>query len=410
MKFKHVAEFMLRQFRFAKTQIAESNVNFCPLIRENEKLHIKLYFSRFRSHRRRCHGDAQSAGRESRRQREREGGSLLLLSPAPDSLTPPARTCRCVTNNTARARATIRGVSDATDSNEATRHRRRASRFGQRAQNFFPAPVFLRPARHQDQTRHFTRLLSTRPQDARNEVWVTPLSAYVVCWFSHRKRTTNNNCQCVFGCFFAAFPTPSSLHLSVASASSCECVRKKIFFSGLRPLVVAWRRTQPKGFLLSDKRGCGGSGGGGGQAATSHSLYHPSWLTLGPSMDAARDFESLQIKTKSIEQTLLPLVKQVGPETILYCHSVTFRAWNLFCWHVRQWHLYQRVISTSYYNLHVFKREVKQAELLREAAGGLGGVLEIFLIYRADTQRHCSFDLPELEQQWQCPRSLAFAQ
>jgi hypothetical protein len=29
-------------------------------------------------------------------------------------------------------------------------------------------------------------------------------------------------------------------------------------------------------------------------------------------MDAARDFESLQIKTKSIEQTLLPLVKQVG--------------------------------------------------------------------------------------------------
>jgi hypothetical protein len=33
-------------------------------------------------------------------------------------------------------------------------------------------------------------------------------------------------------------------------------------------------------------------------------------------MDAARDFESLQIKTKSIEQTLLPLVKQVGPQTI----------------------------------------------------------------------------------------------
>jgi len=30
-------------------------------------------------------------------------------------------------------------------------------------------------------------------------------------------------------------------------------------------------------------------------------------------MDPARDFESLEIKTKSIEQTLLPLVKQVNP-------------------------------------------------------------------------------------------------
>jgi hypothetical protein len=53
-------------------------------------------------------------------------------------------------------------------------------------------------------------------------------------------------------------------------------------------------------------------------------------------MDAARDFESLQIKTKSIEQTLLPLVKQVGPQTILVRVNIRVSIVYVICQHVRQ--------------------------------------------------------------------------
>jgi hypothetical protein len=90
---------------------------------------------------------------------------------------------------------------------------------------------------------------------------------------------------------------------------------------------------------------------------------------------AARDFESLQIKTKSIEQTLLPLVKQVG----LFSDHVFFvGTWVTLC---------ERVISTSYYNLAYEEREAKQAVRAERGGGRIGrGFGDIFNLSRRHTE------------------------
>lgn len=116
-------------------------------------------------------------------------------------------------------------------------------------------------------------------------------------------------------------------------------------------------------------------------------------------MDAARDFESLQIKTKSIEQTLLPLVKQVGLVTICVIPFV------LFDWHAGICHLkerqmgYQQVIF-SFRSPHTYNVEMRSKQAVLRGGGRIGrGFGDIFNLSRRHTERHCPFDLPELEQQ-----------
>jgi len=276
-----------------------------------------------------------------------------------------------------RARATIRARV------EWGQHAARAARlslFGQRAHNFFPAHHRRFYSRDQQQTFH-SRSARRRPQDE----WVSDSPSHPprVCWFSHRKRTTNNN-NCPSACEWVAGVN----ELRRVSFRPWSVRRRRFFslfsFSGLRPRHELSRggaaHTQPIGVLALRQKG----------VRRPLTLYHPSWLTLGPSMDAARDFESLQIKTKSIEQTLLPLVKQVGPAffglTYFFVNvSICTRGW------------YQQVIIN-------WRGERKASESWeRRRADWAGFWRDIFNLSRRHTETLSLWSSRIRTRQWQCP-------
>lgn len=186
---------------------------------------FQVHFSRFHSHRRRCHGDAVVESHEL----EREGGFCGHPRRRPSLTHPPDRRVRTCQQYTAeRAYATIARTHSATHGRliRMRAHAAGAARLSRRAAcpEFFPrTPAFLRPETRPDISLDYWLRLGRRPQN----VWVNPTACDTLTretkTFFPTARSINNKCV-LSGDFFVGWvsrllhPCPSD-----QSASSFEC-------------------------------------------------------------------------------------------------------------------------------------------------------------------------------------------